>query len=331
MIFVDKTFYGGFVEALREGYRQGWYQFNPDELMILVDTEEEALAAAEQIMIEVKNNPASRPALMPFDIRQDMASLEGNMNEVRGLGPGIPTVGVFGSKAVTEDSVDFGTIKAVSQSLSALGYSMISRGDNGISQAVHDGFIPSNGNRHIMTFRNGGEAGGVHVDSNGVKETIYIDSRHAFEQKVVLLKAAKNGLIVSMGGRGTMDLLFEVLTLIQTGKIKGRPVVLVGAAKWLKLFRWIAGQFVTNGTINKQDLDLVRFADTPQEIVDAILRAAAAKANLPSGLLFKDKTSSSPVKDIEEIRAKIFKEFNRSPFMTNHILDKMWNLYTSGG
>jgi predicted Rossmann-fold nucleotide-binding protein len=302
MIFVDKDFYGGFIEALREEYRQGGHRFNPDELMILVDTEEEAWDAVEQIVAEVKGKTAPHLLLKFFDIQRGLASLGKGMEKVSGLSAAVPTVGVFGSKSVAKDSVDFGVMKAVSQILSALGYSIISRGDNGISQAVHAGFIPSNGNRHIVTFRIDGEADGVHLSGDD-QETIYVDSQHLFEQKVVFLKAARNGLVTSMGGRGTMDLLFEVLTLLQTGKIKGRPVVLVGKEKWIGLFRWIADQFVTNGTINKEDLDLVQFADTPQEIVAAILPADGSRARLSSEILLEKTKSSSP----------IFKQFSAVP------------------
>ena len=81
--------------------------------------------------------------------------------------------------------------------------------------------------------------------------------------------------IVFPGGFGTMDELFESLTLIQTRKVRNFPVVLAGASHWAGLLRWARSRLVEDGFISRADLDLIRLSDDPEEIVELALRTTA--------------------------------------------------------
>lgn len=90
-----------------------------------------------------------------------------------------------------------------------------------------------------------------------------------FVRKVMFVKYAQ-GFVVMPGGFGTMDELFEAMTLIQTEKIAAFPIVMVGTEFWKGLFEWVRNTMLEAGNISEKDLDLVRLVDTPEEVVEII-------------------------------------------------------------
>ncbi|MOA43828.1 LOG family protein YvdD [compost metagenome] len=92
-----------------------------------------------------------------------------------------------------------------------------------------------------------------------------------FVRKVMFVKYSQ-GFVVMPGGFGTMDELFEALTLIQTGKVARFPIVLVGTSYWSGLFEWIEKQLIEGGYISAEDLNLFRLVDTADEAVEHIVR-----------------------------------------------------------
>jgi uncharacterized protein (TIGR00730 family) len=96
-----------------------------------------------------------------------------------------------------------------------------------------------------------------------------LDFDYFFVRKVMFVKYAQ-GFIVMPGGFGTLDELFEAITLIQTKKIALFPIVLVGSEFWQGLFDWIKAKMLSAGNISEKDLDLIKIADTPEEVVQVI-------------------------------------------------------------
>jgi hypothetical protein len=92
---------------------------------------------------------------------------------------------------------------------------------------------------------------------------------HFFARKVMFVKFAM-AYVVLPGGFGTLDELFEALTLVQTGKTRSMPIILVHSPFWNGLLDWLRSALVANGTINPQDLNLLRVIDDPQQVVEAI-------------------------------------------------------------
>ena len=179
-----------------------------------------------------------------------------------------PAVSVFGSARTRPDSPWYGTAEAVGRILVERGYAVITGGGPGIMAAVNKG---------------ASEAGGISVGctielphEQSVNEwvNLAINFRYFFVRKTMFVKYAE-AFIVFPGGFGTMDELFESLTLIQTRKVRNFPVVLAGASHWAGLLRWARSRLVEDGFISLADLDLIRLSDDPEEIVELALRTTA--------------------------------------------------------
>ncbi len=99
-----------------------------------------------------------------------------------------------------------------------------------------------------------------------------VEFRYFFARKTMFVKYA-DGFVILPGGFGTMDELFEALTLIQTGKVKNFPVILFGAAYWSGLVEWLTARVVAEGKIAAADLDLFHVTDHPAEAVTWVLQA----------------------------------------------------------
>ena len=103
-----------------------------------------------------------------------------------------------------------------------------------------------------------------------------VEFRYFFARKVMFVKYA-DGFVILPGGFGTLDELFEALTLIQTGKVRHFPVVLVGRAYWAGLLDWIRDTLLAHGAVAESDLDLFHVTDDPGEVVELI------RAHRPGG------------------------------------------------
>lgn len=124
----------------------------------------------------------------------------------------------------------------------------------------------------------GGESVGLGIDlpfETGLNPWVHVgvDFRYFFVRKVMFLKYAQ-GFIVLPGGLGTLDELFEALTLVQTGTVTRFPVVLVDRGFWSPLVDWIRGTLVERGMISPEDPDLFHLVDTAEEAVACVLRSA---------------------------------------------------------
>jgi uncharacterized protein (TIGR00730 family) len=104
-----------------------------------------------------------------------------------------------------------------------------------------------------------------------------VDFRYFFVRKTMLVKYS-SAFVIFPGGFGTLDELFEALTLIQTGKVQHMPVVLVGSDYWAGLIGWLKGALLSGGKISPEDLNIFRIVDDPAEIVRLVV-AARDRAN----------------------------------------------------
>jgi uncharacterized protein (TIGR00730 family) len=192
-----------------------------------------------------------------------------------------PCVTVFGSARFREEHPYYQLAREMGSRLARAGFTVMTGGGPGIMEAAN---------------RGAKEAGGMSVGVNITlpheqKPNDYLDRwiefRYFFVRKVMLVKYS-HAFVVMPGGFGTMDEVFETLTLMQTGKIEDFPLVLMGATYWRRLMEFIYAKMVNEGTISPQDLELVRLTDSPDEAMAAILAGATAH-----GLVWEPKGGGS--------------------------------------
>lgn len=174
-----------------------------------------------------------------------------------------PAVSIFGSARIKPDNPHYALCVDIARRLSDAGFAVISGGGPGIMEAANkgafDGASPSVGLNIELPHEQHGNAW----------QDISLSFRHFFARKVAFVKYA-DAYVVLPGGFGTLDELTEALTLMQTGKSRRMPVILVGKEFWSGLLEWIGTQLVNDGMINAKDLDLMQVIDDPAEVVIAI-------------------------------------------------------------
>jgi uncharacterized protein (TIGR00730 family) len=182
-----------------------------------------------------------------------------------------PGISLFGSARVGPDDPMYGAARATAKALAEAGFAVITGGGPGIMEAANRGCREggglSIGCNIELPFE---QATNAYVD-------LAIDFRYFFVRKTMFVKYAE-GFVVFPGGYGTLDELFEALTLIQTGKVQHFPVVLFGSRYWAGLLDWLRGPVLAEGKVAPADLDLFRVSDDPGEVVDHIRAVLGAKA-----------------------------------------------------
>jgi uncharacterized protein (TIGR00730 family) len=186
-----------------------------------------------------------------------------------------PAVTVFGSARAEPGSPFYNTCLKVAENLARNGFAIISGGGPGIMEAANKGAQNANGISVGLNIELPMEQ-----EPNAFQD-IRVEFRYFFVRKLMFVKYAV-GYIIFPGGFGTMDELFEALTLIQTRKIRGFPVVLVGSAYWKGLIDWLKTTALSHGSISPEDIDLMHIVDDPEEVSDIILRR------------YRDRTSAVP-------------------------------------
>ncbi len=176
-----------------------------------------------------------------------------------------PCVSIFGSARTKPDNPYYKLTVSICQQLSQSGYGIITGGGPGIMEA---------GNRGASIA--GGTSVGLNIDlpfeqndNPYIDRDKSLDFDYFFVRKVMFVKYAQ-GFVVMPGGFGTLDELFEALTLIQTEKIAQFPIILVGTEFWSGILEWIKGTMLKAGNISPEDLDLIRLVDTAEEVVSLI-------------------------------------------------------------
>jgi uncharacterized protein (TIGR00730 family) len=220
-------------------------------------TNDEELFAAELGGVRTTQSDAERVSRM-------CAELEMGFSTLADLGP---AVAMFGSARTPRDDPTYELARAIARTLSRAGFAIITGAGPGLMEAANlgarDGGSPSVGLNIELPFE---QLANDHLD-------IRLDFHYFFARKVMFVRYA-NAFVVLPGGYGTLDELFEALTLIQTAKIRHFPLVLVDRDFWSGLMDWIADQMLARATISPLDLELVEFADDPEEVLEIIDTAA---------------------------------------------------------
>jgi len=177
-----------------------------------------------------------------------------------------PAVSVFGSARTSPGSHEYEQAERIGAGLAAAGYAVITGGGPGIMEAANKGAAGANGVSVGLGIELPVEQGlNEHVE-------IGLEFRYFFVRKTMFVKYSQ-AFVVLPGGFGTLDELFEALTLVQTGKITQFPIVLVGSGYWSGLLSWFESTLLTSGKIAHADPGLIRVADDPQDVVKIIVAA----------------------------------------------------------
>jgi uncharacterized protein (TIGR00730 family) len=175
-------------------------------------------------------------------------------------------VSIFGSSRAVPGTRQYELATQIAAGLAEAGYAVITGGGPGIMEAANKGAAAANGTSVGMGIELPLEQGlNDHVE-------IGIEFRYFFVRKTMFVKYSQ-AFVVLPGGFGTLDELFEALTLVQTGKITKFPIVLVDSGYWSGLLSWLREAVVGQGKIAPADLELLSVADEPEEVV-RIIRAA---------------------------------------------------------
>ena len=176
-----------------------------------------------------------------------------------------PAVSIFGSARTKRNDWSYKTACKVAEALSRRGYSVISGGGPGIMEAANRG-----------AKRGKGLSIGLNIHLPEEQRPNRFQDRslhfkHFFARKVMFVKYAA-GYVIMPGGYGTLDEFFESLTLMQTGKIRRFPVVMMGEDYWKGLLQWMRTVMIREKTISKSDLDLFHVTDDPSHAADFIIQ-----------------------------------------------------------
>ena len=175
-----------------------------------------------------------------------------------------PAVSVFGSARTHPDDPGYELAVRVGRALVAAGYAVITGGGPGAMEAANRGALDAGGTSVGLGIELPFEAGLNEFVDLGV------NFRYFFARKTMFVKYAQ-GFVVLPGGFGTLDELFEAVTLVQTRKVTSFPIVLLGSDYWGGLLAWLRGTAVATGTISPGDLDLITVTDDVDEAVAAVV------------------------------------------------------------
>jgi hypothetical protein len=186
-----------------------------------------------------------------------------------------PALTVFGSARARPDDPMYRAADAFAAAAAAAGFAIITGGGGGIMEAANRGCA-----------RGGGVSVGCNIELPYEQQLnryveLGIDFRYFFVRKTMFVKYAE-GFVVFPGGFGTLDELFESLTLVQTGKVVHFPIVLFGSDYWAGLVDWLRDRALAEGKIGADDVELFHVCDEPQEAVDHI-REVLARRGLAVG------------------------------------------------
>ncbi len=188
-----------------------------------------------------------------------------------------PAVSVFGSARTKEDDPTYDLGVRVGASLVDAGYAVITGGGPGAMEAANKGACEAGGTSVGLGIELPFETGlNQYVD-------LGVNFRYFFARKTMFVKYSQ-GFIVLPGGFGTLDELFEAITLVQTQKVTSFPIILMGTAYWQGLLDWLQSSALTAGTISAKDLALITLTDDVEEAVAAIVASDRAQApDAPEG------------------------------------------------
>lgn len=199
----------------------------------------------------------ARESWRMFEIMSEFVSATERLSEIR------PAVSMFGSARTPVDHAYYKLTEDIARQLSDAGFSVISGGGPGVMEAANKGAFfgksPSVGLNIQLP----------HEQHDNPYQDISQSFTHFFARKVMFVKFA-SAYVVMPGGFGTLDELMEALTLVQTGKIRKIPIILVQEAFWRGMLDWFKQTLITEGMIHAADMDLIKVIDRPEDVARAI-------------------------------------------------------------
>ena len=207
----------------------------------------------------LNGDSASHESWHAFEIMAEFVGATEKLKEIT------PAVSIFGSARTPPDHPYYALTEEIARQLSDAGFSVISGGGPGIMEAANKGAFagigPSVGLNIELPFEQGGNA----------YQDIDLTFKYFFMRKVMFVKYA-SAYVVMPGGFGTLDELMEAITLVQTGKSRKIPIILVGKAFWTGLLDWLKNTLVAEGMAGVGDMELIQLIDEPKDIVEAIFK-----------------------------------------------------------
>lgn len=200
---------------------------------------------------------SARESWRVFGIMSEFVEATERLNAIR------PAVSIFGSSRIQPDHPYYALAEKIARELSDAGFSVISGGGPGIMEAANKGAFSGRSPSVGLNIQL------PHEQRANPYQDVSQTFRHFFARKVMFVKFAI-AYVVMPGGFGTLDELFEALTLVQTRKTRRMPIILVHDPYWRGLIDWFRRTLVTENMIDPGDLDLVTVADDPGTVVDTI-------------------------------------------------------------
>ncbi len=197
------------------------------------------------------------------------AEIVEGFENLRDLGP---AVSIFGSARTPSTDPMYRAAQKTADLLARAGFGVITGGGPGIMEAANKGALPHKG-----------PSIGLNIELPFEQKpnpylNVHLENRYFFARKLLFVKYAFS-FVYFPGGLGTLDELFEVATLVQTGKIDRYPLILFGSRHWAPLLGWIRGTLLEGGFISREDPSILRVVDRPEEVLK-LVRTQAKKMKL---------------------------------------------------
>jgi uncharacterized protein (TIGR00730 family) len=185
-----------------------------------------------------------------------MAELVEGFEALSNIGPAVT---IFGSARLQPGSPYYNKCLKVAERLAKDGFAVISGGGPGIMEAANRGAREANGTSVGLNIELPME------QTSNPYQDVHVEFRYFFVRKLMFVKYAV-AYVIFPGGFGTLDELYEALTLIQTKKIRSFPVILVGKEYWQGMFDWLSRTVLAHGNISREEIDLMQIVDEPEEV-----------------------------------------------------------------
>ncbi len=226
-------------------------------------TESDKLVMGVETEALLKNTTA-RESWRIFGIMSEFVEATERLAAIR------PAVTIFGSARVKPESPYYELTERMARLLSDSGFSVISGGGPGIMEAANKGAL------HGKSPSVGLNIQLPHEQQSNPYQDISQTFRHFFARKYMFVRFA-SAYVVMPGGFGTLDELMEALTLIQTGKARKIPLILVCSEFWGGMIDWFKDRLVGEGMVSPEDIDLIQLIDEPEKVVEAIFKHYEAR------------------------------------------------------